>query len=151
MHGRTIIWQLSAANHSILSVWSHSEMIISFVFFLFQSLGYIIGACLPKFKYSITAANTIMVVYLLLGECCIPLTRNWGYLPSKQMIYEWYATKKVRLTHPFRMKLYISGGFFNTHFPSWFTWAKYVSFLFYPFAAILTLLFGDIEPFRYFK
>nr|XP_022319289.1 ABC transporter G family member 14-like [Crassostrea virginica] len=71
-----------------------------------QSLGYIIGACLPKFKYSITAANTIMVVYLLLG------------------------------------------GFFNTHFPSWFTWAKYVSFLFYPFAAMMTLFFGDIEPFR---
>lgn len=46
-------------------------------------------------------------------------------------------------------RLYVLGGFFNTHFPSWFAWAKYLSFLYYPFAAIVTLLFGDIEPFRY--
>lgn len=70
-----------------------------------QSIGYIIGACVPKFKYSITTVNTLMVLFLILG------------------------------------------GFFNTHFPSWFAWAKYFSFLYYPFAAIVTLLFGDIEPF----
>lgn len=70
-----------------------------------QSIGYIIGACVPKFKYSITTVNTIMVLFLILG------------------------------------------GFFNTHFPSWFAWAKYLSFLYYPFAAIVTLLFADIEPF----
>ncbi|XP_056008436.1 uncharacterized protein LOC125666368 [Ostrea edulis] len=40
------------------------------------------------------------------------------------------------------------GGFFNTSFPTWFSWAKYLSILHYPFAAIVTLLFGDIEPFR---
>jgi hypothetical protein len=33
-----------------------------------QSLGYVIGACIHKFKYSITAVNTVMVVFLLLGK-----------------------------------------------------------------------------------
>ncbi|XP_061184373.1 uncharacterized protein LOC133192373 [Saccostrea echinata] len=74
--------------------------------FTTQSIGYIIGACVRTFKYSITAVNTVMVVFLILG------------------------------------------GFFNTSFPTWFTWAKYTSFLHYPFAAIVTVLFGDIEPFR---
>ncbi|XP_056007788.1 uncharacterized protein LOC125666691 [Ostrea edulis] len=74
--------------------------------FTMQSIGYVIGACVHSFKYSITAVNTLMVVFLLLG------------------------------------------GFFNTSFPTWFSWAKYLSFLHYPFAAIVTLLFGDMEPVR---
>ncbi|XP_062604374.1 uncharacterized protein LOC134266152 [Saccostrea cucullata] len=74
--------------------------------FTTQSIGYIVGACVRTFKYSITTVNTFMVVFLILG------------------------------------------GFFNTSFPTWFTWAKYTSFLHYPFAAIMTVLFEDIEPFR---
>ena len=44
--------------------------------------------------------------------------------------------------------LMISGGFFNTHFPGWLSWAKYLSLVHYPYAAMVTAILGNIDPIR---
>ncbi|XP_062571630.1 uncharacterized protein LOC134233657 isoform X2 [Saccostrea cucullata] len=72
-------------------------------------------------------------------------TQSIGYIVGACVRTLKYSITTV---NTFMVVFLILGGFFNTSFPTWFTWAKYTSFLHYPFAAIMTVLFEDIEPFR---
>ncbi|XP_061180331.1 uncharacterized protein LOC133188869 [Saccostrea echinata] len=73
------------------------------------------------------------------------ITQSIGYIIGACVRTIKYSLKTASTV---TMVFMILGGFFNTSFPTWFTWAKYFSVLHYPFAATVTIFFGDIEPFR---
>ena len=40
----------------------------------------------------------------------------------------------------------LSGGYLTQALPPWFTWAKYLSIIYYPSSSLSIILFGDMEP-----
>ncbi|XP_061178497.1 uncharacterized protein LOC133187152 isoform X2 [Saccostrea echinata] len=123
--------------------------------FTIQSIAYIIGACVHRLKYSIITANTVMIAFLLLGpKFREPRSFSWrrNFINIVDSVEDyarrWARHEKEDLDTLSEWIKCIRCGFFTTSFPTWFTWAKYTSFLHYPFAAIFTVLFADIEPFR---
>ncbi|KAK3084059.1 hypothetical protein FSP39_007436 [Pinctada imbricata] len=56
------------------------------------------------------------------------------------------ASTAVTSSQTFNICAFLAAGMFTTHFPPWLTWFKYLSFMHYPYAAMVTSILSDVTP-----